>query len=1125
MKGKTYKLLSLILVFMLVTPFLSVYSKNVEPNGVNGIFPDIKGHWAYDSIEKFRLKGWVKGYNDDYFRPDKLISRAEFTAMVVRILNSINADAKSTYPDIKPGQWFYKEVCSASEKGYIKGFPDGFFKPFLEMSRQEVAVFSQRLLKVPMFEGKSSVVFSDEKSFPEWSRESIKILASHEIIHGYPDKTFKPEKLVTRAEAVKMLDIILKKLEILEESTKEPVPGAVDLPESTPTPTIKPTSTPTMTASSTPSPVHTATWTPTPTIAVVAVPPVNNNPVPVSTPTPTATHTNTPIPTPTPTDTPTPTSTPIIDLIPSGVNTQDVSWDAQNLTVSGTVLVDVINQGLNDLMDSFKVIIFEDTDHNNVFSREDRVLGEKTYSGGLKSQEGTNVDINVEGTVDFSENLLHVWVDSGREIGETDENNNTMHNRIGCQDKPPVGKFNPVLEWKWTGSQVLPASLNIMMTPVIMDLNADGVSDIVFGSTSSSGGANVEVGELRALSGDGNGEIFTVTDENLKINTASSIAAGDIDGDKKPEIIACDTSGKRLIAFGNDGSFKWRSPDLENIYWGAPSLADLDGNGTVEIIMGRHVLDHNGNILWTGSAGSGYSSVGAITFAADIDTDGSLEVICGNTVYKKNGEILWQNTSVLDGFNAAGNFDGDGFAELVLVHGGSVWLLEHDGTVKWGPVSIPGGGFGGPPTVADFDSDGKVEIGVAGASRYTVFDTDGAVLWSVQTQDASSNVTGSSVFDFEGDGAFEVVYRDELYLRIYSGKDGTELFKVPMSSCTWYEYPVIADVDNDGNAEIVAVANLNCGKGPQQGVFVYGDENDTWVNTRKVWNQHAYSITHVNEDGTINANPQNNWDVYNNFRCNQSLNALQCVDLTASCLRAGTQEVEVRIGNGGALHVAKGVKVSFYNSQPDQVRKLLGTVRTLEPLKPGEYQDIKLLLQNPLEGEHNIYAVVDDDGKGHGSVREINETNNIVGKTFTFESQSTPTPTGTPMPTLIPAETPQPTSTPILKDISAQEAYEMYKNPEQTKVHFIDVRGAEEYNAGHIPGAVNIAYNSEGFNNALDKLDRTSKYIVYCGSGFRSSLSVKVMTDMNFTELYNMQGGAAQWAALGYPLEPASPVR
>ena len=66
---------------------------------------------------------------------------------------------------------------------------------------------------------------------------------------------------------------------------------------------------------------------------------------------------------------------------------------------------------------------------------------------------------------------------------------------------------NPVLEWSWTSSGVLPNSLNVMMTPAIIDVNDDGIPDVVFGSTASVGGGRVEIGNLRALNGnDGSDE-------------------------------------------------------------------------------------------------------------------------------------------------------------------------------------------------------------------------------------------------------------------------------------------------------------------------------------------------------------------------------------------------------------------------------------------------------------------------------------------------------------------------------------------------------------------------------------------------------------------------------------------
>jgi hypothetical protein len=412
-----------------------------------------------------------------------------------------------------------------------------------------------------------------------------------------------------------------------------------------------------------------------------------------------------------------------------------------------------------------------------------------------------------------------------------------------------------------------------MNTPSVVDLNGDGKPDVAFGSTASTGGGLVEVGVLRALNGTNGTELFTVTDASLRINTAASVATGDIDGDGRPEIIAVDSSGSRLIAFESDGTFKWRSGNLESINWGAPAIADLDENGTPEIVVGRHVLDNTGALLWTGTGGtSSGGNVGPLSLVSDVNLDGTPDVVAGNTIYDAAGAIQQWNTGLPDGYNAVANFDADSLAEIVLVANGAVWLLDDNMAVKWGPVAIPGGGYGGPPTIADFDGDGQPEIGVAGASRYAVFETDGTLKWQAVVQDSSSNRTGSSVFDFQLDGSAEVVYGDELRLWVFNGMDGSVLFQTPKSSCTWYEYPLVADVDGDGHAEILGVANNNCGFGSQRGVFLWGDDS-SWVDTRDVWNQHTYHITNVLQDGTVPTEEQPNWLVpgLNNFRLNQYL--------------------------------------------------------------------------------------------------------------------------------------------------------------------------------------------------------------------------------------------------------------
>jgi hypothetical protein len=679
------------------------------------------------------------------------------------------------------------------------------------------------------------------------------------------------------------------------------------------------------------------------------------------------------------------------DLTVADVDVSQLTVDCQTLEATGSVSAVIKNVGESSTEAGFAVIFFEDHNENGTYEVDvDLFLGEDSVESLLGPDEETIVSTAVNATVMFFGNLVYVFADSDDDIFETDEANNVGNSGSACQFEPQPGVFDPVLEWSWTSSSVEPNALNVMMTPGVIDLNDDGIPDVVFGSTPSTTGGVVEVGFLRALSGGDGSELFTVTASDQLVNTASSVAVGDIDLDSRPEILACHSSGNRLMAFEHDGSFKWLSPVLETINWGAPSLADIDTDGTPEIVIGRQVLNADGTVRWTGTGGSGIGGAsGPISLVADIDLDGSPNVVGGNTLSSATGSIIWQNTSVPDGLNAVANFDADTFPEIVLVAGGSVWLLEHTGLIKWGPVSIPGGGRGGPPTIADYDGDGEVEVGVAGAARYVVFETDGSVLWTAVTQDGSSNVTGSSVFDFEGDGAAEVVYRDELKLRVYRGTDGAVLFETPMSSCTWHEYVLVADVDADGNAEIVAVANNNCGFGTQRGIFVFGDANDSWVATRPLWNQHTYHITNIDDDGTIPVVEQDNWlyppaDPFNNYRQNLLTEASPLIapDLTVSFLRLDDSEcpegvgLVARIGNGGANVVGAQVNVAFYDGDPDAGGILLGVAQTTQNLNPGQFEDIALVVTPPLDGSHMICAVVDDDGTGAGAVSECDETNN-----------------------------------------------------------------------------------------------------------------------------------------------------
>jgi len=94
------------------------------------------------------------------------------------------------------------------------------------------------------------------------------------------------------------------------------------------------------------------------------------------------------------------------------------------------------------------------------------------------------------------------------------------------------------------------------------------------------------------------------------------------------------------------------------------------------------------------------------------------------------------------------------------------------------------------------------------------------------------------------------------------------------------------------------------------------------------------------------------------------------------------------------------------------------------------------------------------------------------------------------------------------KTISIDEAYEIYTA--KTAV-FIDVRTAQEYDAGHIPGAVLIDINSDLFDEMIQKLDKNAVYVVYCRSGMRSARASERMKSLGIKNIYNVSGGFSAW--------------
>ncbi|MCC7383548.1 MAG: VCBS repeat-containing protein [Deltaproteobacteria bacterium] len=568
-----------------------------------------------------------------------------------------------------------------------------------------------------------------------------------------------------------------------------------------------------------------------------------------------------------------------------------------------------------------------------------------------------------------------------------------------CTFTPPPRVFEPAVEWHWEPGATTPSpeKHQVMSTPVVVHLsddNSDGrvdaldVPDVVFISFDTTGPVDqpyqhiLNAGIVRAVSGDDGRELWSATGAANQVAPASNLAAGDLDGDGVPEIVAERWTGG-VIAFRADGSLYWDCNTAAcrpvTAPWGALAIADLDGQGP-EVIRGACVLEgRTGVVRFCGTGGQGSNGVGGISVAADLDGDDQPEVVAGRSAYRANGTPLWEYPQRNDGFVAVGQLDADAAPELVMVGNGLLYRLDSDGAELWN-VPIRGGGFGGPPTIANFDQDAEPEIGVAGRTRYTVYDLNGAMVWSNEIQELSSSRTGSSVFDFDGDGKAEIVYNDENTLFVYSyvgTASAAVVWSAPNSTLTAHEYPVIADVDNDGNAEIIVGANdFGRPAGLQRGLFLYGDVRDNWVPTRPIWNQHSYHITNVTAAAGIPYPEPRGWALFNTYRCNEqgtgSSGALAAPDLLATsplAIKRCARYIDIGawIENRGAIQLAAGLQVAFYDGTPSPTNPAFAIAATNGALQPGSAELVTVRWMTPPPSPRTVTVIADDDGTGNGS--------------------------------------------------------------------------------------------------------------------------------------------------------------
>ncbi|GAA0726092.1 hypothetical protein GCM10009430_32700 [Aquimarina litoralis] len=159
-------------------------------------------YWAYNEIAFMWQNGYIRGSDGVNYRPNNNLTRAQFASLISSIINPPAIRGDRNFTDVPSNHWAKAAISKAVRGGYLSGYNDGSFKPNRNVSKLEMTIALANGLRLSGGNSNHLLSFSDRSQIPSWARASIQNATANKLVVNYPNKSyFRPNNSATRADA------------------------------------------------------------------------------------------------------------------------------------------------------------------------------------------------------------------------------------------------------------------------------------------------------------------------------------------------------------------------------------------------------------------------------------------------------------------------------------------------------------------------------------------------------------------------------------------------------------------------------------------------------------------------------------------------------------------------------------------------------------------------------------------------------------------------------------------------------------------------------------------------------------------------------------------------------------